>query len=87
MNLIYRGTTYDYHPACRFPQPGYELMYRGETYRVDRPAAAVTSKPAVYELIYRGSTYRASRNQDGNVTLSGAARNRRDTAATSPAIS
>jgi hypothetical protein len=77
MQLIYRGTTFNYDPAERaarrldehtFTAP-YELMYRGTTYRIDPMAIPETSlKPGVYELNYRGTTYQMHRNEQGEVT-------------------
>ncbi|MEG4115083.1 MULTISPECIES: DUF4278 domain-containing protein [unclassified Microcoleus] len=78
MKLIYRGTTYDYNPAnvaARHPsQPtptrdsAYELIYRGNTYRVDPNAITKTPvKPTSYELIYRGITYWVNRNEQSDV--------------------
>jgi Domain of unknown function (DUF4278) len=77
MQLIYRGTTYDYNPAhtpIHYPlqhtrQSAYELVYRGSTFRV-KPT--VTAKapvdPVSYELIYRGNTYQVNRNEQGKMT-------------------
>jgi hypothetical protein len=75
MQLIYRGVTYDYEPnksAIRqrvhtFKSP-YELMYRGNTDRVDPTTIAKTAvQPATYTLNYRGATYRINRNPQGQV--------------------
>jgi Domain of unknown function (DUF4278) len=77
MELIYRGTTFNYDPAEReasrlaqktFESP-YELNYRGTTYRIEPtviPEADV--EPVVYELNYRGTTYQMHRNEQGKVT-------------------
>lgn len=75
MQLIYRGTTFDYNPAhinARHPAQrsgsAYELIYRGDTYRVDPTVAAIASaKPMEYELIYRGSTYYINCNKQGEI--------------------
>jgi Domain of unknown function (DUF4278) len=77
MQLIYRGTTFNYDPAERAarrlaPRPcegPYELMYRGTTYRIDPMAIPEPStEPAVYELRYRGTTYQMHRNEQGKIT-------------------
>lgn len=77
MQLIYRGTTFNYDPAeraARRPAPRtfeapYELMYRGCTYRIDPMAIPEPSaEPAVYELRYRGTTYQMHRNEQGKIT-------------------
>lgn len=77
MQLIYRGTTFNYDPAERAarhlaPRPfsaPYELMYRGCSYRIDPMAILEPSaKPAVYESTYRGTTYRMHRNEQGKTT-------------------
>jgi hypothetical protein len=74
MQLIYRGTTFNYDPAYaaahrsvqRTFETSYELIYRGCTYRIDPTASAETSvKPTVYELTYRGTTYRVYRDEQG----------------------
>jgi Domain of unknown function (DUF4278) len=77
MQLIYRGTTYNYDPAERaarrlaprkFEAP-YELMYRGCSYRIDPMAIPEPSvAPATYELRYRGTTYQMHRNEQGENT-------------------
>jgi Domain of unknown function (DUF4278) len=77
MELIYRGTTFNYDPAERaarrlvqptFESP-YELIYRGNTYRVDPTVVPETSvEPIVYELNYRGTAYQVHRNEQGRVT-------------------
>ncbi len=67
MELIYRGTTYNYNPdktpgrpfkQVREAGPAYNLNYRGVTYRVDPNAkqSEFSVRPAAYELIYRGSS-------------------------------
>lgn len=78
MELIYRGTTYNYNPdqtpGRPFRQvragPAYNLTYRGLTYRVDPNAkhSQVVVRPAAYELIYRGITYWV--NEQGKRILS-----------------
>ena len=46
-----------------------ELIYRGNTYRIDPTVIPETSlEPVVYELNYRGTTYRMHRNEQGKVT-------------------
>jgi Domain of unknown function (DUF4278) len=77
MQLIYRGTTFNYDPAERvarrlaertFKAP-YELMYRGTTYRIDPMAIPETpAEPAVYALNCRGTTYQMHRNEQGEST-------------------
>jgi hypothetical protein len=77
MELIYRGTTFNYDPAARaarrlaprtFAAP-YELMYRGCTYRIDPMAIPeLSAELAVYELTYRGTTYQMHRNEQGTIT-------------------
>jgi hypothetical protein len=78
MKLIYRGVAYDYNPdkgAARYPfrrihtsRSTYELIYRGNTYRVDPNAIPKASvQPVSYELIYRGVTYLVNRNKQGEV--------------------
>jgi Domain of unknown function (DUF4278) len=77
MELIYRGTTFNYDPAERearrpvqptFESP-YELIYRGNTYQIDPTVIPETSvEPVVYELNYRGTTYQMHRNEQGKVT-------------------
>jgi Domain of unknown function (DUF4278) len=77
MELIYRGTTFNYNPAERaarrlaqrtFESP-YELIYRGSTYRIDPTAMPETDvEPVVYELNYRGTTYQMHRNEQGKIT-------------------
>ncbi|HEY9667479.1 MAG TPA: DUF4278 domain-containing protein [Coleofasciculaceae cyanobacterium] len=78
MKLIYRGLTYDYDPAkgaTRYPfqrtrtsQSTYELIYRGNRYRVEPNAITKTSvQPVTYELIYRGVTYWLHRKEQGGV--------------------
>ncbi|MES1026582.1 DUF4278 domain-containing protein [Gloeocapsa sp. BRSZ] len=79
MELIYRGTTYDYNPnkapgrpfeQVREAGPAYNLTYRGVTYRVDPNVkqSEAPVRPAAYELIYRGVTYCVNRNEQGEVT-------------------
>lgn len=77
MQLIYRGTTFNYNPteraasrlAQRTDRSPYKLMYRGTTYRIDPMAIPETSlKPGAYELNYRGTTYQMHRNEQGEVT-------------------
>jgi hypothetical protein len=77
MELIYRGTTFNYDPAERsVPRPAqrnfespYELIYRGNTYRIDPTVIPETSvEPVVYELNYRGTAYQVRRNEQGRVT-------------------
>jgi hypothetical protein len=77
MQLIYRGTTFNYDPAQRAAQrlvqrtsgAPYELKYRGCTYRIDPMAIKETSvEPVVYELIYRSMTYQVHRNEQGKIT-------------------
>ncbi|MBD3887218.1 DUF4278 domain-containing protein [Phormidium tenue FACHB-886] len=77
MQLIYRGTLFNYNPAhinarrsVQHSESAYELIYRGNTYQVD-PAVATTApaKPIEYQLIYRGSTYRVNRNEQGEVAI------------------
>lgn len=71
MQLIYRGTTFNYNPAhindrcpVQCSESAYKLIYRGNTYRVDPTVATIASaKPMEYKLIYRGSTYQVSRNE------------------------
>lgn len=78
MKLIYRGLTYDYNPAkgavhypfrrTRTPQSTYELIYRGNTYRVEpNTITKAFAKPVAYELIYRGITYWVDRNEQDEV--------------------
>jgi hypothetical protein len=75
MQLIYRGTTFNYTPAHINTQrsaqrsgAAYELIYRGNTYQVDPTIATTASKkPMEYKLIYRGSTYQVNRNEQGKV--------------------
>jgi Domain of unknown function (DUF4278) len=77
MELIYRGTTFNYDPAERaarrlvqptFESP-YELIYRGNTYQIDPTVIPETSvEPVVYELNYRGTAYQVHRNEQGKVT-------------------
>ncbi|HEY9662059.1 MAG TPA: DUF4278 domain-containing protein [Allocoleopsis sp.] len=82
MQLIYRGTTFNYNPAHIHARPSvqrnsvqrsgaaYELIYRGNTYRVDPTVATTTpAKPMEYQLIYRGSTYRVNRDEQGEVAI------------------
>lgn len=80
MKLIYRATTFDYNPAKvaarrpfqrtrRTDKSAYELMYRGNTYRVDpNVITQAPVKPAAYELIYRGMFFRVNRNEQGEIT-------------------
>lgn len=87
MKLISRGLTFDYDPAksgaCRpsqrtnSSQTPYELIYRGNKYRVAPNAIAKrceaqSAKPSVqpftYELIYRAITFWVHRNEQGKVT-------------------
>lgn len=76
MQLIYRGTILNYNPAnvnvrqsVQRRESTYELIYRGNTYRVDPTASKPAStKSNEYELIYRGSMYRVNRNEQGEVT-------------------
>jgi Domain of unknown function (DUF4278) len=77
MQLIYRGTTFNYDPAERavsrpaqrtFEAP-YELIYRGNTYQIDPTVILETAvEPVVYELNYRGTTYQMHRDEKGKVT-------------------
>jgi hypothetical protein len=78
MKLIYRGITYDYHPAryttqspfqstCK-AESVYELKYRGNTYRIDPNTQRTPVQPMTYELSYRGIAYRVSRDEPGEVT-------------------
>jgi hypothetical protein len=77
MQLIYRGTIFNYDPAERaarrlapraFEAP-YKLMYRGCSYRIDPMAIPEpAAKPAVYELNYRGTVYQMHRNEQGKIT-------------------
>lgn len=80
MQLIYRGTTFNYNPAhinarssvqrnsVQHSEAAYELIYRGNTYRINPTVATTTSaKPMEYKLIYRGSTYQVSRNEQGEM--------------------
>jgi Domain of unknown function (DUF4278) len=76
MKLIYRGTTYDYHPINatanrplqRIFKSPYKLIYRGNTYWVDPTAIAeICVEPMVYELSYRGNTYQVIHNEQGQV--------------------
>lgn len=76
MKLIYRGTAFNYNPANinvhRPVKPtfesAYELIYRGNTYRVEPTAVRQTSvKPTEYELIYRGIIYQVKRNEQDEV--------------------
>lgn len=79
MKLIYRGLSFDYNPAkcatrhpCQRPQTSqvpYELIYRGNKYRVDPNAmTAAPIQPVTYKLIYRAITYWVNRNEQGKVT-------------------
>jgi YD repeat-containing protein len=77
MELIYRGTTFNYDPAeraasllaQRTSDSPYELTCRGRTYRIDPTVIMETSgKPVVYDLNYRGTTYQVQRNEQGRVT-------------------
>jgi Domain of unknown function (DUF4278) len=77
MELIYRGTTFNYDPAERAASlpaqrtsgSPYELTYRGHTYRIDPTVIMETSvKPVVYELNYRGTSYQVQRNEPGEIT-------------------
>jgi Domain of unknown function (DUF4278) len=75
MQLIYRGTTYDYDPAQakvdHRPQrtAPYELSYRGNRYRIDPMIAeSAATTPRSYELMYRGNTYQVTRNEFGETT-------------------
>ena len=84
MKLYYRGVSYEYDStkvgsrktAQPFKQvrefgPAYNLIYRGNTYRVDpnvKPAE-VPVPPATYKLIYRGVTYLVNRTVQGEVTV------------------
>ncbi len=77
MELIYRGTTFNYdpaeravpHPAQRTFESPYELIYRGTTYRIDPTVIPETDvEPVVYELNYRGTTYQMNRNEQGKIT-------------------
>ena len=79
MKLIYRGVTYDYEASKDAARPPfqrlhlfkspYELIYRGNTYRVDPTMIEKASvQPITYELSYRGATYRVNRNEQGKVT-------------------
>jgi hypothetical protein len=78
MKLIYRGIAYNYDPAkgvTHYPfqhtptsQLTYELIYRGNRYRVDPNAIRKTSvQPVTYKLTYRGVSYRVNRNEQGEV--------------------
>lgn len=81
MKLIYRGLSFDYDPAksaacrpCDHPQTSqtpYELIYRGNKYRID-PNAIVKAhvQPMSYKLIYRAITYSVNRNEQGQVKYS-----------------
>lgn len=80
MKLIYRGLTYDYNPAKRatrrsfgrthVSQTPYELIYRGNRYRVDPKAIAKPCiQPVTYQLIYRGINYWVHRDKQGKVTV------------------
>jgi Domain of unknown function (DUF4278) len=77
MELIYRGTTFNYDPAeraasrlaQRTDRSPYELTYRGRTYRIDPTVIPETDvEPVVYELNYRGTTYQVNRNEQGKIT-------------------
>ncbi len=77
MKLIYRGVTYDYNPSNGEPfqhthrssKSPYELIYRGNRYRVEPNAIKqAATQPVTYELIYRGATYTVNRNGQGKVT-------------------
>jgi hypothetical protein len=77
MQLIYRGTSFNYDPADRaahrlvqrtFEAP-YELIYRGSAYQIDPTVIPDTSvKPVVYELTYRGTTYQVHRDKQNKIT-------------------
>jgi hypothetical protein len=77
MELIYRGTTFNYDPAERAasrlaPRPfaaPYELICRGRTYRIDpNVAMEMAAEPVAYKLNYRGTAYEVHRNEQGTVT-------------------
>jgi hypothetical protein len=77
MQLIYRGTTFNYDPTERtarrldkhISRAPYELIYRGTIYRIDPTAIPeISLKPRDYELNYRGTTYQMHRNEQGEVT-------------------
>jgi hypothetical protein len=79
MQLIYRGTTFNYDPSQsavrnssqqthQFTAP-YSLIYRGMTYKVDPNAKGekISQQSRMYELIYRGMKYSVNRNEQGEV--------------------
>jgi hypothetical protein len=81
MKLIYRGLSFDYDPAksaacrpCDHPQTSqtpYELIYRGNKYRLDPNAIKkVPVQPVTYKLIYRAITYWVNRNEQSQVKYS-----------------
>jgi Domain of unknown function (DUF4278) len=68
MQLIYRGSTYDYTPSkskvqplqtVRNSAPAYHLTYRGVNYSVDRSVKLneVAVQVESHKLIYRGAIY------------------------------
>jgi Domain of unknown function (DUF4278) len=77
MQLIYRGTTYDYHAlkASSRPTPRttpYTLFYRGVTYQVIPQSKTSTSpvQTVAHQLIYRGNVYWVDRTVESSETVS-----------------
>ncbi|GAA6619373.1 DUF4278 domain-containing protein [Scytonema sp. NUACC26] len=85
MKLYYRGVSYEYNPSqvtsrktgqpfqppVRESKKAYNLIYRGNVYRVDPNAkkTEVSTSQATYLLIYRGISYLLSKTLQGNVTV------------------
>jgi hypothetical protein len=82
MKLYYRGLSYEYNSqeaAKKATRPfapvrpsgsGYNLTYRGLTYRVDPniKLAEVSTPPLAYQLIYRGIAYFVNKTYTGEVS-------------------
>lgn len=68
MQLIYRGTTYDYNTLKASSRPArrttpYTLSYRGVTYQVN-PKSESSAGPVqtlTHQLVYRGNVYYVTR--------------------------